>query len=87
MTEGFRSEIRESDGSLEATARVVDAGGDDDERIVEAALRPKRLAEFPGQPRVRDQLGLVLQAASSEAALLITCCSPDLRDWARRRWR
>ena len=28
MTEGFRSEIRESDGSLEATARVVDAGGD-----------------------------------------------------------
>ncbi len=63
MTEGFRSEIRESDGSLEATARVVDAGGDDDERIVEAALRPKRLAEFPGQPRVRDQLGLVLEAA------------------------
>jgi Holliday junction DNA helicase RuvB len=68
MTEGFRSEIRESDGSLEATARVVDAGGDDDERIVEAALRPKRLAEFPGQPRVRDQLGLVLQAAKQRGS-------------------
>jgi len=68
MTEGFRSEIRESDGSLEATARVVDAGGDDDERIVEAALRPKRLAEFPGQPRVRDQLGLVLRAAKQRGS-------------------
>ncbi len=35
----------------------------DDDRLVEAALRPKRLSEFPGQPRVRDQLGLVLEAA------------------------
>jgi holliday junction DNA helicase RuvB len=48
---------------IEATARIVDAGGDDDERRVEAALRPRRLAEFPGQTRVCDQLGLVLEAA------------------------
>jgi Holliday junction DNA helicase RuvB len=53
----------EPDGSYEATARVVDAAGSDDDRLVEAALRPKRLSEFPGQPRVRDQLGLVLEAA------------------------
>ena len=63
MTDGFRSEMREADGSLDATSRVVDASGGDDERVVEAALRPKRLADFPGQPRVRDQLGLVLEAA------------------------
>ena len=67
---GFASEVARgrrrrppTDGSYEATARVVDAGGSDDERLVEAALRPRRLAEFPGQPRVRDQLGLVLEAA------------------------
>src|SRR5450756_2881889 len=48
---------------LEATARIVDAGGDDDERRVEAALRPRRLSEFPGQTRVCDQLALVLEAA------------------------
>src|SRR5450631_1111548 len=47
----------------EATARIVDAGGDDDERRVEAALRPRRLSEFPGQTKVCDQLGLVLEAA------------------------
>ena len=51
------------DASLDATARVVDPGGDDEERQVEAALRPKRLSEFPGQTRVRDQLQLVLEAA------------------------
>jgi Holliday junction DNA helicase RuvB len=52
-----------SDSTFEATARIVDAGGDDDERRVEAALRPRRLSEFPGQTRVCDQLALVLEAA------------------------
>lgn len=62
-SEVHEADDREDDGSFDATARVVDAGGSDDERVVEAALRPRRLAEFPGQPRVRDQLGLVLEAA------------------------
>jgi len=51
------------DSSVDATARIVDAGGDDDERRVEAALRPRRLSGFAGQTRVCDQLGLVLEAA------------------------
>ncbi|HEX5493637.1 MAG TPA: Holliday junction branch migration DNA helicase RuvB [Mycobacteriales bacterium] len=34
-----------------------------DERDVEASLRPHRLAEFVGQPRVREQLELVLESA------------------------
>jgi holliday junction DNA helicase RuvB len=34
-----------------------------EEREVEASLRPKTLAEFPGQPKVREQLGLVLESA------------------------
>ncbi|MGO0577278.1 Holliday junction branch migration DNA helicase RuvB [Ornithinimicrobium panacihumi] len=43
--------------------RMVDPRGNDEERRIEAALRPRRLADFPGQGRVRDQLGLVLEAA------------------------
>ncbi|MDT7545725.1 MAG: holliday junction helicase RuvB [Actinomycetota bacterium] len=35
----------------------------DDERLVEAALRPRRLDEFVGQERVREQLQLVLESA------------------------
>jgi Holliday junction DNA helicase RuvB len=41
----------------------VDPTADVEDRDYEAALRPKRLAEFEGQPRVREQLGLVLDAA------------------------
>ncbi|MDT4997831.1 MAG: holliday junction helicase RuvB, partial [Pseudonocardiales bacterium] len=37
------------------------------EREVEASLRPKRLAEFVGQPKVREQLQLVLQSALKRA--------------------
>jgi Holliday junction DNA helicase RuvB len=43
--------------------RLTDAEADGDERVVEAALRPRSLDEVVGQVRVRDQLGLVLEAA------------------------
>jgi Holliday junction DNA helicase RuvB len=62
MADGFSSEMFE-DSSIDATARVVDPDGEADERTVEAALRPRRLSEFTGQTRVRDQLSLVLEAA------------------------
>ncbi|MDQ3526946.1 MAG: hypothetical protein M3424_03470, partial [Actinomycetota bacterium] len=52
----------QQDGSLDATARVIDTDSTEEERRIEAALRPRRLAEFPGQQRVRDQLGLVIEA-------------------------
>ena len=62
MSDGYASEMYE-DSSLDATARIIDAGSDADERTVEAALRPRRLSEVSGQTRVCDQLGLVLEAA------------------------
>jgi Holliday junction DNA helicase RuvB len=69
MADGYSSEIHEGaaerhdDGSVEVTPRVVDASSEAEERAVESALRPRRLSEFPGQVRVRDQLALVLEAA------------------------
>ncbi|WP_110183294.1 Holliday junction branch migration DNA helicase RuvB [Nocardioides solisilvae] len=42
---------------------LVAAEAEGDERAVEAALRPRTLDEVVGQARVRDQLGLVLEAA------------------------
>jgi Holliday junction DNA helicase RuvB len=42
---------------------VVGAEATPEDSAVEAALRPKRLAEFVGQERVRDQLALVLEGA------------------------
>jgi Holliday junction DNA helicase RuvB len=42
---------------------LVDPQVAPDEREVEASLRPKRLGEFVGQPKVREQLQLVLESA------------------------
>jgi Holliday junction DNA helicase RuvB len=44
-------------------ASLTAAEAEGDERAVEAALRPRTLDEVIGQQRVRDQLGLVLEAA------------------------
>ena len=43
--------------------RVTSALADADDRIVESALRPRRLTELIGQDRVREQLSLVLRGA------------------------
>jgi Holliday junction DNA helicase RuvB len=42
---------------------LVDPAPFPEEREVEASLRPKRLDEFVGQPKVREQLQLVLESA------------------------
>jgi Holliday junction DNA helicase RuvB len=43
--------------------RFVSPVADGEEKVIEAALRPKRLDEFIGQARVREQLSLVLHSA------------------------
>ena len=42
---------------------VVSPLADGDERLIEGALRPKRLDDFVGQQRVREQLTLLLHSA------------------------
>ena len=42
---------------------IVSPLADDDEREIERALRPKRLDDFVGQARVREQLTLLLHSA------------------------
>src|SRR5499427_3077254 len=44
-------------------ARIVSPAADGDERAIESALRPKRLDDFVGQARVREQLTLLLRSA------------------------
>jgi Holliday junction DNA helicase RuvB len=49
-------------------ADLVTPDAGPDERAAEAALRPRSLDEFVGQERVREQLGLVLQAAKGRGS-------------------
>ena len=55
--------IHREAGGLGVPYEIVSPYAGDDDTVVEAALRPKRLDEFVGQERVREQLSLVLQAA------------------------
>lgn len=50
----------------------------EDERQFEAALRPTRLAEFAGQPQVREQLSIAIEAAKKrgEAMDHVLLCGP-----------
>src|SRR5215212_7121475 len=56
-----RDELEAHEETYLASLTAAEAEGD--ERAVEAALRPRTLAEVVGQRRVREQLGLVLDAA------------------------
>jgi Holliday junction DNA helicase RuvB len=47
----------------EPTEDLVDPEVHPEDRDVEASLRPKRLTEFVGQPKVREQLQVVLESA------------------------
>src|SRR5690349_24272530 len=49
--------------SAETGDRLVSPLADADDRVIESTLRPKRLNEFIGQGRVREQLSLVLTGA------------------------
>ncbi len=41
-----------------------------DEEVVDRAIRPKRLAEYTGQPAVSEQMGIFIQAARQRAEAL-----------------
>ena len=49
--------------SYDDDSRVIAPEETEDDRYAEGALRPESLQEFIGQARVKDQLGLVLEAA------------------------
>jgi len=54
---------------------------------IDASLRPRSLGEFIGQPRVREQLQLVLEGAKNRGGAPdhIRCRAPLV--WVKHRWR
>ncbi len=57
---------------------TVSPAPQDDERQFEAALRPTQLADFAGQPHVREQLSIAIEAAKQrgEAMDHVLLCGP-----------
>lgn len=52
------------------TDRLISASGRDREEFQDRAIRPVRLADYIGQPVVRDQMGLFIQAAKGRGEAL-----------------
>ena len=50
--------------------RIVSASALDDEQSFEFSLRPKRLAEYIGQQKVKDNLSIAIQAAKARGEVL-----------------
>jgi Holliday junction DNA helicase RuvB len=57
------SQLEAAEAAYVTGRALVAADADGDERVVEAALRPRTLEEVVGQERVREQLSLLLEAA------------------------
>ena len=65
----------------DGVARLVAPDADGDERTIEATLRPRTLAEFIGQERLREQVSLMLEAARTRGRVadhVLLCGPPGL---------
>ena len=75
--------------------RLVSAGTIQPDDVVDRAIRPKLLDEYIGQPQVRSQMEIFIQAAKLRGDALMTCCLSTrstvfLRWWRKcsiRQWR
>ena len=63
MSTGRRDILAALGEPQEAATRAVAPAATEDERTVEATLRPRSLDEFVGQPELREHLRIVLDAA------------------------
>ena len=63
--------------------RTISPQGRPEEVVVDAALRPRSLAEMLGQDRLRENLSILIQAARDGASRWTTSCSTGRRASAR----
>ena len=47
--------------------RVISANANGEDEVLEASIRPKKLAEYLGQQAVREQLSIYIEAARGAA--------------------
>src|SRR5512142_1035582 len=52
------------------TDRLIATAANPDDDVVEASIRPQRLADYLGQPTVREQLGIYIEAARRRSEAL-----------------
>ena len=58
----------------------------DDDLVFEAGLRPKRLDEFVGQRKIKENLSVFIEAARRRGEALDHVLLYGRRDWGRPPW-
>lgn len=66
--------------------RLISSVRNVEDAEVENVLRPRRMSQYVGQKKIKDNLSVYISAAKAEENTLITCCFTDLRDWEKPRW-
>lgn len=66
--------------------RLISAGGTQVEEVADRAIRPKLLEEYIGQPQVRSQMEIFIQAAKLRGDALDHLLILARRGWGKRRW-
>ena len=61
---------RRSDENPERSSRIVSGAPWDDDARIDASVRPKRLAEYIGQKRVKENIAIALEAARNRGEAL-----------------
>lgn len=73
-------------GANEESLRMVSSQPIGNEPVSDEELRPHVLGGFIGQPRLKAQLQLFLDAAANAMCHRTIFCSPALLAWAKPRW-
>jgi len=63
--------------------RIVSGQAFDEDARIEVSVRPKRLDEYIGQKRVKENIQIAIDAARSRGEALDTFCYTDLRVWVK----
>ena len=66
-------------------ARIVEPQFSAEDTDVEFSLRPRKLNEYIGQEKVKENLQVYIQAAKKRTKALTTFCCTVLPDLARQR--
>ena len=66
--------------------RLTSGESKPDDKVFDRAIRPKRLDEYVGQPGVKQQMGIFIEAARRRSEAWITCSYSDRPASARPRW-
>jgi Holliday junction DNA helicase RuvB len=68
-------------------SRLINSSRLDDDAQYEAGLRPRTLADYIGQRRVKENLDVSIAATRQRNEALDTSCCTARLAWARPHWR